>query len=300
MARKRKKISKSKKIQSAATKWLRKVAHVGVLALIVLTILLPFLPTSSLIASASSSIKSAVWPAYKSIDYSTNDPVYSESNPVPVFEEGIVTVTFDDGWDSIYTSGLQIMENYDINSTQYLISGSLNKKLYMTNDQVEALVKGGHQIASHTVSHPNLTNSDEEDLAMELRKSKEELQKDFGPIYDFASPLGAFNQQTISEIKKNYRSHRSTQTGINLRSDFDMYNIKVQNIKPNTTIEQVEAWIAEAKSQNGWLVLVYHQVQDDGDDYSVAPEEFDKQLGAIKNSGLKTATMGQVVNSLQR
>lgn len=283
----------------ATKKWLRNFAHVGVLALIVLTILLPFLPTSSLIASASSSIKSAVWPAYKSIEYSRNDPVYSKSNPVPIFEEGVVSVTFDDGWDSIYASGLQLMENYDINSTQYLISGSLGKKLYMSKDQVEAFQKGGHQIASHTVSHPNLTHSDDEDLTLEVEKSKKELEKDFGPINDFASPLGAFNEHTVSEIKKQYRSHRSTQPGLNTRESFDIYNIKVQNIRPSTSIEQVEAWIAEAKAQNGWLVLVYHQVQDDGDDYSVSPVEFDKQLRAIKNSGLKTATMDQVLNSLR-
>lgn len=300
MAKKRKKISKRTKILVATQKWLRKVAHVGVLALIILTILLPFLPTSSLIASASSSIKSAVWPAYKEIEYSRNDPIYSDSNPVPVFDRGVVTVTFDDGWESIYSNGLQVMENYDINSTQYIISGTINKKLYMTSDQVEAFERGGHQIASHTVSHANLTHSDDEDLEMEIKLSKQELEKKYGNINDFASPLGAYNDRTISEIKKFYRSHRSTQVGFNSRDAFDIYNIKVQNITPNTSIEQFEKWINEADEQNSWLVLVYHQVQENGDDYSVNPKEFEKQMRALKSSGIKTATMDQVLSTLQK
>lgn len=278
---------------------LRRLAHVGALVMIVSVIMLPFIPVSGLVANASSELRSWVWPAHKQIKYSKTDPIYSDSNPVPVFDRGVVTVTFDDGWESIYSNGLQLMENYGINSTQYIISGSVGKKMYMTSDQIDAFKRGGHQIASHSVSHLNLTKVDDKTLEQEVVSSRETLEDKFGPIHDMASPLGAFNDHTITNIKRHYRSHRSTQTGLNTRESFDRYNIQVQNITPNTTIEQVENWILEARQQNGWLVLVYHQVDESGDDYSVTPAEFNKQLNAIKKSGLKTATMDEVLRTIK-
>src|SRR5665647_925886 len=48
------------------------------------------------------------------------------------FNEGMVTLTFDDGWRSIHDNALPLMNKYGIVSTQYLVSGFLGSmKEYM-------------------------------------------------------------------------------------------------------------------------------------------------------------------------
>jgi peptidoglycan/xylan/chitin deacetylase (PgdA/CDA1 family) len=60
-------------------------------------------------------------------------------------------------------------------------------------DQVRALVKRGHVVGSHTVSHPNLAHvKDEANLRYELSESKRQLDVQLGnPVRHFSYPVPA-------------------------------------------------------------------------------------------------------------
>jgi peptidoglycan/xylan/chitin deacetylase (PgdA/CDA1 family) len=217
------------------------------------------------------------------------------------FSQPIVSLTFDDAWRSIYTNGLPLLQKYHMLSTQYMLSGVTTDPAYMTKAMMKQFATDGHEIASHTVNHLDLTTVNAAKLNNELKNSQTNLQKwTDQTVTDFATPYGSYNDTVINAIKTYYRSHRSTDEGYNTKDNFDIYNIKVQNITDTTTTAQVTNWVNEAKAQKAWLVLVYHQVDTDpqAGEYNTPPDQLDAQLGAIQASGIKVDTVNQALNEI--
>ncbi|MGN6441089.1 MAG: polysaccharide deacetylase family protein [Arthrobacter sp.] len=206
-------------------------------------------------------------------------------------------MTFDDGWASQYNNGLPILKKYGVPATLYVLSGSINTPDYMSQAQIQAFADRGDEIASHTVTHPDLTKLSAAQLENELAQSKATLQQMFGPsaALDFASSYGAYNATTTAAVQKQYATQRNTDDGFNAQPGFNPYNILVQNVDSSTTTATVQRWINTAKASNTWLVLVYHEVGASvGQDiYHTGTAVLDSHMAAVKNSGLPMVTVRQ-------
>jgi len=209
----------------------------------------------------------------------------------------MVSVTFDDGWASQYDNALPILEKYGVPATMYVLSGSINTQDYMSQAQIQAFASRGDEIASHTVTHPDLTKLSAAQLENELAQSKATLQRMFGPTaaLDFASPYGAYSPATTAAVQRHYATQRNTDDGFNAQAGFNPYNILVQNVDSSTTTATVQRWINTAKASNTWLVLVYHEVGASiGQDiYHTGTAALDSHMAAVKNSGLPMVTVRQ-------
>ncbi|MDR3653784.1 MAG: polysaccharide deacetylase family protein [Paludibacter sp.] len=77
-----------------------------------------------------------------------------------------------------------------------------NKALALTWTQIEALAKNDLcTIAAHTVSHGVLPNMSLEDVVLELRNSKYQLEKHINkPVLHFAYPYGAWNDSVLNQV----------------------------------------------------------------------------------------------------
>jgi peptidoglycan/xylan/chitin deacetylase (PgdA/CDA1 family) len=231
------------------------------------------------------------------ITYSENDPRYGDGD-LQLFDEPIISITFDDGWQSVYTNALPLLERYDMNSTQYITTGVVGAPAYMSEAQIRALQAGGHELAAHTVSHPDLTALSNEDLTSELVDSLTFLEERFGNIANMASPLNEYNDATLAEIQRHYASHRTTDYPyVNTRDSYDRYRIRALTIRSDTTIAEIETLIQQAKDEAGWLVLVYHQIDESGGGFTVTPAVFESHLDLISQSQIKTATVQQVLQA---
>ncbi|HXE09990.1 MAG TPA: polysaccharide deacetylase family protein, partial [Verrucomicrobiae bacterium] len=105
------------------------------------------------------------------------------------FNRPIVTLTFDDGYQSTYDNGLPELNKYGFKSTQYIITGLVGQPNYMTKSEVLAWNTGGHDVESHTVTHPDLTQLTAAQLTTELSQSQSTLQSWLGkPVKDLAYP----------------------------------------------------------------------------------------------------------------
>lgn len=224
--------------------------------------------------------------------------------PLRPFKEPLLTVTFDDGWESIYSEAYPLLQKYGIPTTQYILGGVFDDYAYMSVSQLHSMQKNGHEIASHTLTHPDLTTLDNEDLDWELKESQRLLAKEFGDIKDFASPLGAFDTRTQAAINTYYRSHRNTAADpasvddkdVNTAANFDIHNIIAYTIRRTTTLQDLQALLDYTGQNNGWLVITYHQVEDATLDYGVTPEELEQQLKLIHAAKMRTATVGNVLD----
>lgn len=252
-----------------------------------------------------------VFQALSSVGYLQVDDFSFESYQPTPFSRALVSLSFDDGWLSTYTNGLPLLEKYNLVSTQYLLTSTLDYPDYMDASMIQAFKNQGSEIAAHTVNHCDLTGKFTDDPAVcpvpisaaqvnsELTDSKATLETIAGtPVTDFATPYGAYSADVIAAIKAaGYTSHRSTDVGYNSLDSFDPYNIKVQNVTDLTTVDQVKAWIDEAIANKTWLVIVYHEVGTTVADptYAVSPANLEQQLAYLKETGVSVVTVSQAL-----
>jgi uncharacterized repeat protein (TIGR02543 family) len=218
------------------------------------------------------------------------------------FNRSLVTLTFDDGYASTYTNGLPILQKYGFASTQFIITDLIGQTGYMTNAQIKSYYAAGDEIASHTVTHDDLTQETASQLKTEMTQSQATLQTDTGtPVTDMAYPYGLYNAAAVSATQAVYSGARGVESGLNSKDNFNPYDLKVEDVYTTTTTAQVADWVAQAQATNTWLVLVYHGVDADttnpvdGDIYDVTPTELSDQLAAIQSSGITVETMSQAL-----
>ena len=212
------------------------------------------------------------------------------------FNRAVVSLTFDDGYDNEYTQALPLLNKYGFHSTQFIITDLIGQSGYMTSAQVIAMNKAGNEMASHTVTHNDLTQESTSTLTNELSASKTQLGKWSAQTpTDLAYPYGLYNNTVVSYVKQYYTAARGVEDGLNSKDNWNPYDIKVQNIYDNTTTAQVADWVKQAQMTNTWLVFVYHSVNPDTSAglYNVTPTQLDSQLSAIKASGVTVETMQQ-------
>ena len=88
----------------------------------------------------------------------------------------------------------------------------------MTPIQVTELHQQGHEIASHSVSHPILTRVDDGQLSAELRNSRERLAEWTGaPVTGLCYPNGDCDRRVITAAREaGYSYGCATSSGVNL------------------------------------------------------------------------------------
>lgn len=208
------------------------------------------------------------------------------------FNRPLISITFDDGPIENVTSALPLLNSYSFKTTNCFISSTIENDPSQAQSNVMAFFNSGHEICSHTVSHPFLSQLSGQNLDYELLHSKQYLESITGqPVVDFVSPYGDYNASVITAIKQYYQSHRTVNTGFNSRDSFNEYELKVQNILNTTTASQVREWITQAQTDNTWLILVYHRIASDAGDYDTLPSVFSQQLQEIQNSGIVVKTV---------
>jgi len=215
------------------------------------------------------------------------------------FERPLVSVTFDDGLESQFKDAIPVLDKYGIKATFFLASGLLDSQDHLTPSQVVKIVKDGHSLGSHGVNHIYLNNLSNEKLNYELKNSQELLSSKFNyPVIDFALPYGAYDEITLSGIEKYYRSNRTVEPGLNSIVDFNIYKIKSKVMELSEPVSDITDLVNQAKQSCAWLVLVYHDIDNNGDFFSVTPENFNLQMLELKKSGIEIVTYSRALDEI--
>ena len=210
------------------------------------------------------------------------------------FDRGLVSLTFDDGSSSSRTVSIPKMNTYGFKSTQYLVTGVLNQSGEWTSQNVRDVSASGHEIASHTITHPFLIQLSSSSLTSEITSSQNTLQTILGkPVPNFAYPYGDYNGRVVTEMRKYYRSSRGVETGYQTKYDLadGIHGIRVQNMLKTTTMAEYRQWVDFAAAHKLWLVIVYHGVLSSPGDFDTTPALFDQQLAYLNTKGIAVRTM---------
>ncbi|MEA1963692.1 MAG: polysaccharide deacetylase family protein [Candidatus Aerophobetes bacterium] len=201
----------------------------------------------------------------------------------------IITISFDNGYESIYTKALPILERYELPATLFVTTGNVEKEGYLKLEQLKALQEAGWEIGSYTVSSPSLVNISEANLHAELYLSRQALQGWGFPGDSFALPFGQANIRVWEYAKALYKVSRGYEPGLNKRP-FPQHNLKSIVSMADTKIEEVKDWIDRCVEEKAWLVLVFHRIGEDGQHDNSSEEFLEEVCKYIKGKGKITVS----------
>lgn len=95
-----------------------------------------------------------------------------DSVEVTVALRGAITITFDDGWRSVYDNAFPLMEEFGFRGNVGVYTEVVGAPAYMTEAHLDELHDAGWSMPSHTVTHDSLPTLTVSELDFQLQASK--------------------------------------------------------------------------------------------------------------------------------
>jgi peptidoglycan/xylan/chitin deacetylase (PgdA/CDA1 family) len=135
-------------------------------------------PTAIMVTVPAAELTSAT-PANQPLLVTVTNPApyagTSGALPFRITRHGLVSINFDDGYQSMFDNGLPILDAAGLKSTQYIITQKVGTDSYVTRDEVLQMYNHGHEIGVHTRTHRNLTTLTEAEMTDEIAGAKQDL-----------------------------------------------------------------------------------------------------------------------------
>ena len=144
-----------------------------------------------------------------------------------------IALTFDDGFSNVLRHGLAPLARFKYRAIQFLVADLLGKtnewdarngearEALMDACQIRDWLAAGHEIGSHTLTHPHLTRLSPNVAREEIFASKKKLEDLFGrPVEHFCYPYGDYNEAVRELVAEaGYRTACTTVSGVNLPTE---------------------------------------------------------------------------------
>ena len=227
-----------------------------------------------------------------SIDGSTQKiPEEYEVAPWYGFKPSAITYSFDDGSSNHLAVAVPLLDKYNLNGTFNLITSlDNNYRGFKTAAQ------NGHEIASHTISHPNLNGLDRDTQTKELKESKKIIEKNIEQeCITLVYPYCAAGDVDIA--KKYYISGRSCSgqyISHNPTNMFDLSSFVIGSESSFITAEDLNNLVDGGMKQKKWTVLLIHGIDDDGGYSPISSFELETHFQYVQKNDFWVATFRDV------
>jgi|SRR5918999_1224440 peptidoglycan/xylan/chitin deacetylase (PgdA/CDA1 family) len=237
-----------------------------------------------------------------------------------VNQQKVVILTFDDGYKSQYSNAKPILDIYGFKASFYIVCnyvGSGDNR--MTWEEIKSLQQEGHDIASHTMNHDDLSTLPPEKVEYEVSQSKQCLLDQGIKPKSFAYPFngGSDDPAVISAVASHYELARTATDplaflgcngGGSSECDTNKYTIMGwshdSEKKSNTYNDQqmFERFVDVVNSQNEYNtngvnaipILIWHKIDNSNEEYSTSTNLFDAELKYLHDNGFTVLTMADL------
>jgi putative cell wall-binding protein/peptidoglycan/xylan/chitin deacetylase (PgdA/CDA1 family) len=189
----------------------------------------------------------------------------------------VVSITFDDS-NADQMAAAAILDANNLDATFYTLSGFIGQPNYQTRADLNTLAAAGHEIGSHTVTHPDMATLNATEAKAQACQSRETLTSWGFQVTSFAYPFASMSptaKQAI--IDCGYNTARNlgdieTRFGCagcgfaeSLPAPADAFELRVPDMVDNTwTLADLQNTVinAENSATGGWVGLTFHHVCD--------------------------------------
>lgn len=176
-----------------------------------------------------------------------------------------VVVTFDDGFRNQLGNAAPLLLEHGFTACFFLVTGFVGageaeatrftrERLHLPVpvepigwEGAERLLALGHEIGSHTRSHPDLTELPDHALAEELSSSRDELMRRLGGVRHFSVPYGdrtRFSERVADAARAvGYESCATAIRGVNA-SAADVYALRRHHLSARWPLRELAYFLA--------------------------------------------------------
>jgi len=178
-------------------------------------------------------------------------------------------ISFDDGGEKDLKVA-SILEKYNLSAIFYIVVDWIGVKGYLTWEQIKDLDRRGHEIGSHSMTHPeDLKMVFDEQLHYEIQNSKDLLETALGhSISSFCYPHGRADERVKNKVKEaGYENARGTgKAGITKREDEfylpgTIHIFQREEYKGKSIYEYAKEVIDKVKKEGGYCNIWGHSLE---------------------------------------
>ncbi len=213
--------------------------------------------------------------------------------------EGLITFWFDDAWFSQYQEGYSKMKENDWRAALAVPTHHVEWDAYMNWNQVVKLFHTGWEITAHSRNHRcDLVNYPSKYAFSEIVGSQYDLAQR-GILADiYVPPCGVVSDEFTLLVKNHFKAQRVVETGINSLPvpPENRYQLVIKTIESSTNIEEVQALIAQTKRDKGWLILMFHEINENNSIFSTTSDFFEQIIQEVKQSELEVVIPSEALS----
>ncbi len=140
------------------------------------------------------------------------------------FHNHHILLTFDDGFESDFEIAFPLLEKMNLKALFFLSQENINNENRW--NQYKEMLKCGHSIGSHGMTHVPFTRLTEKELFWQFEESKKCIEDKTGSeCIDFSFPYGAYNAFVIKIGRlAGYKYFYTTRCSINNTAGANIYH----------------------------------------------------------------------------
>ena len=214
----------------------------------------------------------------------------------PENRKGAVSLGFDDSCPSHLSLGIPALNARGLKGTFFVITG--DGSWTADWDSWRSSASAGHEVASHTMTHPWLTDIPLSEVQDELAGAKAAIDAQIPSqkCISFAYPFGALNSSVASIAQSIYVASRGISCGLN-SEPVDFSNVKA--CSPDDG-DDIYAQADAAEQQQKWLVAFIHSLDGGRDCWgNWEIDMWTTYLDYLKTKNLWVGTFGAAVKYIQ-
>jgi peptidoglycan/xylan/chitin deacetylase (PgdA/CDA1 family) len=232
-------------------------------------------------------------------------------------QQKVVFLTFDDGYKSQYSNAKPILDKYGFKATFSIVCNYVGRDNRMTWEEIKSLQQEGHDIASHTMNHYDLSKLPPQEIEYEVSESKQCLLDQGINPKSFTYPFnGGSNEPSVISTVANYYDLARTGTGplAHLSCNDDCATNKYSIMgwshdaeKKNDAYndqQMLQRFIKVVNSQskynthnefNAVPILIWHKIDNTLEEYSTSIGLFEAEMRYLYENGFTVLTMADLV-----
>ena len=218
-------------------------------------------------------------------------------------DKPIISFSFDDCPKSVINNAIKPLEAEGWKSTIYVAAGLCDTTnhlgLHMSEDDVAALHKSGHEIGDHTFSHCDGSALPLQDVLADIDKNQAALGAlGLPPSETFAYPYG----QATPALKRALEARFIGARGIDSRNHItsaDLNQIGSNRLYRGAEFDALIGQISDLRARPAWITIFTHDVREKPSHFGCTPEQMKATIEAVKKSRATVLTIADAIKYVE-
>jgi len=242
------------------------------------------------------------WVQLSIIDDNT-DPIdfqWQALATLPQKANGVIIITFDDGYDNTFLEGFKYLNRYGFKAVEAPIFSGLGTPGFMTVSQILQMQTIGWDIVWHGTNTPSWSTLTQAEMEALIQTDIANFQSEGikGMNYIF-TPGGIHDQDALLATRK-YFSVARMYTGINMSQPPAQWNSLYvgAGVVVTDTPASINTRIDDCMTENGLFLLSFHELSSGGGPFQYTVANFRTIIDHINTQGYTVMTLTEFIASL--